>query len=92
MANLRTEMPTCAQFIDDLRTAFGDQAVNGWIRAGMADGSFHASENGHTIGGALVEPANAVSGTHLVLQAPEPEQAPERQRSAFSGSRSRSRR
>ena len=44
-------MPQVTAFIDALREAFGRAEVDGWIRAGLADGSFHASENGHTIGG-----------------------------------------
>ena len=91
---MRDSMPIVTAFIDDLRSAFGNLDVTAWVRTGIADGSFHASENGHTIGAPLVEPTNAVAGTHLVLQAPaaEPDQAPERQRAAYGGSRARSRR
>jgi hypothetical protein len=40
-----------------LRAAFGREEVDGWIRAGLQDGSFRASENGHQVGN--VEEAKA---------------------------------
>lgn len=78
MANLRTEMPTCAQFIDDLRLAFGAEAVNGWIRQGMADGTFYATEAGHAIGQRPEPPKNAVSLRDMVLDVPDAEPEPRR--------------
>ena len=48
---LRQTMPTVAAWIDDLREAFGADAINAAIRNGMAGGThFHAEENGHTLG------------------------------------------
>lgn len=49
--NLRTEMPTVAGWIDDLRAAFGAEQINAAIRAGL-DGqpTFWASENGRAVG------------------------------------------
>lgn len=49
--NLRTEMPTVAGWIDDLRAAFGAEQINAAIRAGI-DGqpTFWASENGRAVG------------------------------------------
>lgn len=48
---MRARMPTVAAFIDELRAAFGKDEVDGWIRAGLRNGSFRAEENGHVIGG-----------------------------------------
>jgi hypothetical protein len=48
--SMREKMPKVAAFIDALRDAFGRDEVDGWIRQGMADGSFRAQENGHVIG------------------------------------------
>lgn len=49
--SLRTEMPTVAGWIDDLRAAFGAEQINAAIRAGL-DGqpTFWASENGRAVG------------------------------------------
>lgn len=48
---LRQTMPTVAGWIDDLRAAFGPEMINAAIRAGI-DGqpTFHAKENGQSIG------------------------------------------
>lgn len=44
-------MPVTTEFIDSLRDAFGAEAVNPSIKAGMAGcGTFYAKENGHEIG------------------------------------------
>lgn len=44
-------MPHIAQWIDDLRTAFGEAIVNQAIRRGMkGEPTFWAEENGHTVG------------------------------------------
>ena len=42
---LREEMPITAAFVDDLRQAFGAEAVNGWLR-GRDGGWLCARENG----------------------------------------------
>ena len=42
---LREEMPLTAAFVDDLRQAFGAEAVNGWLR-GRHGGWLCAWENG----------------------------------------------
>ena len=49
--NLRTDMPTVAGWIDQLRDAFGAEAINAAIRAGL-DGqpTFYAEENGRAVG------------------------------------------
>lgn len=49
--NLRETMPTVAGWVDDMRTAFGAEAINGAIRAGLqGQPTFWASENGVEIG------------------------------------------
>lgn len=47
---MREHMPVVTAFIDALREAFGRDEVDGWIRDGLRDGTFRASENGHYIG------------------------------------------
>lgn len=47
---MRKEMPLVSAFIDDLRKSFGQAEVDAWIRKGLGDGTFQASENGHVIG------------------------------------------
>lgn len=49
--SLRNDMPLVAEFIDEMRTAFGADAINQSIRNGMKGGrDFYACENGHEIG------------------------------------------
>lgn len=45
-------MPNTAAFIDDLRSAFGREAIDAMIRKGMKGeaGCFHAREAGHELG------------------------------------------
>ena len=71
MASLRDEMPTVAAWIDDLRAAFGAEAVTAWVRQGLADGSFHAGENGHEVGVPIPAPANAISLADMVIAVPD---------------------
>lgn len=49
--SMREVMPKTAEWIDALRFEFGQADVDAWIRQGMKDGSFRATENGQTIGG-----------------------------------------
>lgn len=66
---LRQAMPGVAAFIDSLREAFGDDQINPSIKAGM-DGqpTFHAKENGHSVGTPLPYDANkAVSLTDVCI-------------------------
>lgn len=49
--HMRERMPTIAAWIDDLREHFGAEYIDRQIRNGLRDGSFRASENGHSIGG-----------------------------------------
>jgi hypothetical protein len=48
---MRQRMPKVTAWIDALRDAFGRDEVDGWIRDGMANGTFRAEENGHVVGG-----------------------------------------
>ncbi len=73
MASMREEMPTVAAWIDDLRLAFGADAVTAWIRQGRADGTFHAHENGHQVGAPIPAPENAISTRCMVISSgPDP--------------------
>jgi hypothetical protein len=47
---MRHLMPECAAFLDSLREEFGRADVDGWVRAGLANGTFYAEEGGHTVG------------------------------------------
>ena len=43
-------MSSVTAFIDNLRLHFGRNEINQAIREGLADGTFHAAEDGHTVG------------------------------------------
>lgn len=48
---MREQMPLCAAWIDELRSAFGTEYIDKIIRAGMRGAPvFYASENGHKVG------------------------------------------
>lgn len=47
---MRDAMPNVAAFIDACRVSFGAAEVDGWIRAGLKDGTFWAEESGHRVG------------------------------------------
>ncbi len=56
MASLRDQMPTVAQWIDELREAFGKEMIDTQIRKGMqGEGCFYARENGIEVGSRPVE-------------------------------------
>ena len=49
--SLRTDMPTVATWIDDLRSVFGAECINTAIKSGIAgQPTFYASENGIIVG------------------------------------------
>lgn len=48
---MREKMPVVAAWIDAMRAAFGAETIDQAIRDGMRDGTFRASENGHSVGG-----------------------------------------
>ena len=65
---LRQTMPTVAAWVDELRAAFGADAINPAIRNGAAGGShFYAEENGHAIGCEAMPGSHVVSVEHMVL-------------------------
>ena len=66
---LRETMPTVAAIIDDLRAAFGADAINPSIKGGMAGvPTFYARENGHEVGTPLdLMGRKVVSGVDMVL-------------------------
>jgi|GEM_PF-5504320 len=53
--SLRAQMPETAAFIDALRAAFGADAIDTQIRAGLrGEPTFHAVEGAHEIGTPIV--------------------------------------
>ena len=61
---MRQAMPTVAAWVDELREAFGLDAVNPALRNGAQGGcEFYAEENGQTIG------CEAMPGRHVVTAA-----------------------
>lgn len=66
--NLRSEMPTVAAWVDELRDAFGAETIDGQIRKAVKDGlpTFWARENGHEIG-ARPAPMEGLTVDRLVL-------------------------
>ena len=72
MASLRTEMPLVTAWITQMRQAFGPAEVDGWVRQGLADGTFHAQEAGHEVGRPSAMPENAISLADMVIAAPQP--------------------
>lgn len=66
---MREAMPQVSAWIDELRAVFGRSDVTEWVRQGLAEGTFHAAENGHEIGQA-VEVGNAISLVDVVIESP----------------------
>ena len=49
--SMREQMPVVTAWIDEMRSAFGTEHIDGVIKAGMrGQPVFFASENGHTVG------------------------------------------
>lgn len=68
--NLRSEMPTVAAWIDDLRGAFGKAGIDQRIKEGMngVPGAFYAQENGIEVG-AHARPAKCeISLADMVIE------------------------
>ena len=66
---LREAMPQTAAFIDELRAAFGREAIDGQIRKGMQGlPCFWASENGIEIGTRAKDAGQAFSVAELVIE------------------------
>ena len=73
---LRQTMPTVAAWVDELREAFGADAINPAIRNGVAGGAqFYAEEGGQTIGLDAPPAGHAVSAAAMVFVKPEGETA-----------------
>jgi hypothetical protein len=69
---LRQTMPTVAAWIDELREAFGADAINPAIRNGVAGGAqFYAEEGGQIIGCEAMPGSHVVSAADMVLAKPE---------------------
>lgn len=65
---LRQTMPTVAAWIDQLREAFGVEAIDPAIRDGVAGGAhFYAEEGGQTLGCEAMPDSHVVSAAHMVL-------------------------
>lgn len=73
---MREAMPTVAGWIDELREAFGADAINASIRNGMAGGAdFYAEENGHALGCEAAPGGHVVSLADMILSKPEDDDA-----------------
>lgn len=72
MTAARSAMPKVTAWIDDLRAAFGREAIDGQIRAATRDGlpTFHATEAGHSVGVALPAPRFEISAADMVIIPP----------------------
>ena len=73
--SLRQAMPQTAAWIDELRDAFGADAINASIRKGMAGlpNHFHAEENGHHAGTGFIPLGVEVNATQMVIAKTEEE-------------------
>lgn len=81
--SLRTEMPTTAAWIDELRAAFGADQINPSIKSGMAGGSaFYASENSYVLG-----KQDALPGVSLADMVLSPTTTPENAATARKNAR-----
>jgi hypothetical protein len=71
---LRQTMPGVAAFIDELREAFGADAINAAIRAGLdRQPTFWAQEGGHEVGTRFDDSGcTIVNGTQIVISLPPP--------------------
>ena len=65
---MRDKMPLVATWFDDLRAAFGKEVIDSGIRLGIKNGTFYATEKGHTVGVKQKWAGTEVSGSNLVLE------------------------
>ena len=77
MSSARTAMPKVTAWIDDLRAAFGRDAIDGQIRAATRDGlpTFYATEGGHSVGVPLPAARCEVSAADMVIILPKKDTA-----------------
>ena len=71
----RAAMPLIAAFIDEMRDAFGREAIDGMIRKATVEGlpTFYASEAGRTVGTPRPAVRFEISGADMVINLPEKE-------------------
>jgi hypothetical protein len=79
MANMREEMPLCAEWIDALREVFGRDVVDAGMRQGLKDGTCWFREGTASVGSFGAEVISVtrsawfgVSGEALILASVEP--------------------
>lgn len=70
---MRTKMPVCAAFVDDLREAFGVEEINSVIKRGLRSDCepkhrVYFSEAGHVLGQSLPESGRVFSAAQLVIR------------------------
>ena len=77
MSSARTAMPKITAWVDDLRAAFGRDAIDGQIRAATRDGlpTFHATEAGHAVGVPLPAARFEISAADMVIIPPKKDAA-----------------
>lgn len=77
MTAARASMPTVAAWIDELRSAFGTDAIDGQIRAATRHGlpTFHAEEGGRRVGVPMPQApeGKTVSAADMVIEKPKEE-------------------
>ena len=66
---MRASMPLVSAWIDEMRLAFGHGDVSGWVRDGLAAGTFHAKEAGAEIGTPQDYPG-AISLAEITIKSP----------------------
>lgn len=80
---MRGSMPKVFAWVQDLRAAFGADAIDPQIRGALQDGmpTFHAIEAGHEAGRALPVPRFEISAADMVIipqKKDTPQNAPRR--------------
>lgn len=75
--SMRELMPQTFAWLQDLRAAFGAEAIDPQIRAALQDGmpTFRATEGGHTVGVQRPTVGVEISAAQMVIIKPEKEPA-----------------
>ena len=73
---MRTKMPGCAAFVDELRSAFGVEEINNVMKRGLRpecrpEQRVFFREGEHVLGLRAPAPVVAVSGEQMVLNVPK---------------------